>query len=68
MRIVIGVTMLSIALAGCAGHEPVQLNAARKAAIHDCSVKAAKYVFSTWQSTQFATYGTCMANHDQHWP
>ena len=39
--------------------------AARDAAIHECSVKVAKYHFNTWQTTQFAVYGTCMAEHGQ---
>ncbi len=68
MRIVIGVAMFGIALAGCVGHESAQLSAARKTAIHECAVKAAKYVFNTWQTTQFAVYGTCMADHGQRWP
>ena len=37
----------------------------REAAIHDCSVKASKYSFSAWQTTQFAVYGTCMNEHGQ---
>jgi len=38
---------------------------ARAAAIHECSDKAAKYKMNTWQTTQFAIYGTCMAAHGQ---
>ncbi len=37
----------------------------RAAAIHDCSMKAAPYNFSTWETTQFAVYGTCMTEHGQ---
>jgi hypothetical protein len=37
----------------------------REAAIHECSVKASKYSFSTWQTTQFAVYGTCMYDRGQ---
>ncbi|MFZ0423952.1 MAG: hypothetical protein WAL80_13835 [Xanthobacteraceae bacterium] len=37
----------------------------RDAAIHDCSVEASKWSFSTWQSTQIITYGDCMAAHGQ---
>ena len=38
----------------------------RSAAIHACSVEAAKYVlFHVWQLEQFAVYGTCMAKHGQ---
>jgi len=37
----------------------------RDAAIHDCSVKADKYSFSSWQSTQIDVYGECMAEHNQ---
>ncbi|MGC1777706.1 MAG: hypothetical protein WBB34_07140 [Xanthobacteraceae bacterium] len=38
---------------------------ARDQAIHDCSTQASKWVFSTWQTKQFAVYGTCMAEHGQ---
>jgi hypothetical protein len=39
--------------------------AARDAAIHDCSTKANKWSSSGWQTTQLAVYGTCMAEHGQ---
>lgn len=38
---------------------------ARDAAIHDCSVAASKWSFSSWQSTQIITYEDCMAEHGQ---
>lgn len=38
---------------------------ARYAAIQDCSKKANKWSSSSWQTTQFAAYGTCMAEHGQ---
>ncbi|MGB7037255.1 MAG: hypothetical protein WBD71_17215 [Xanthobacteraceae bacterium] len=38
---------------------------ARDQAIHDCSTQASKWSFSTWQTKQFAVYGTCMADHGQ---
>jgi hypothetical protein len=65
MRIMIAAAALGIALAGCAGPYPVRMTAARQAAIHDCNVRAAKYTFNTWQTTQFAAYGTCMAQRHQ---
>ncbi len=37
----------------------------RAAALRDCSMKAAPYNFSTWETTQFAVYGTCMTEHGQ---
>lgn len=46
-------------------YAPDDPNLARDQAIHDCSVSASKWSFSTWQTTQFATYGTCMAEHGQ---
>jgi len=42
-----------------------QASPARSAAIHACSVDAAKYLFHVWQTEQFAVYGTCMAKHGQ---
>jgi hypothetical protein len=44
---------------------PVVQSPARDAAIHDCSVEAGKYSFSSWQSTQIAVYGECMTEHNQ---
>jgi hypothetical protein len=41
------------------------MNESRAQAIHDCSMKAAPYNFSTWETTQFAMYGTCMTEHGQ---
>jgi hypothetical protein len=41
------------------------MNENRAAALHDCSMKAAPYNFSTWETTQFAVYGTCMTEHGQ---
>jgi hypothetical protein len=50
-------------------HDPVQgampMNEGRATAMHDCNMKAAPYSFSTWETTQFAVYGTCMAEHGQ---
>lgn len=43
-----------------------QTSALRKAAIHECNVKAGKVGPSRdWQTTQFAVYGNCMAEHGQ---
>jgi hypothetical protein len=42
-----------------------QASPVRSAAIHACSVQAAKYVFHVWQLEQFAVYGTCMAKRGQ---
>lgn len=40
-------------------------DAARDAAIHDCSVKAQKWSNTMWQTTQFSAYANCMAEHGQ---
>ena len=40
-------------------------DAARPAAIHECTIEADKYSPITQLSNQFAVYGTCMANHGQ---
>ena len=68
MRIVIGVAMLGIALTGCAGRKPVQLNAARRTAIRECSIKAAKFPTRNRLTIQFAAYGGCMVAAGQPWP
>ncbi len=41
------------------------IDESRAAALHTCSVEASKYNFSTWQTTQFAVFGTCMTEHGQ---
>jgi hypothetical protein len=46
-------------------YAPDDASAARDTAIHDCSVEAGKWSNSSWQTTQFAVYGTCMSEHDQ---
>ena len=43
----------------------VPISAKRAAAVHDCSVGASKYNFSTWQTEQFEAYDHCTANHDE---
>ena len=40
-------------------------NAARDAAIHECSVKASKWSNTMWQTQQFAVYSNCMIEHGQ---
>ena len=42
-----------------------QASPLRPAAIHACNDEAAKYLFYTWQTAQFAVYGTCMAKRGQ---
>jgi hypothetical protein len=38
---------------------------AREAALHDCSVKASKWSFSAWETTQLAVYRDWMTEHGQ---
>jgi hypothetical protein len=42
-----------------------QAKTARDAAVQECSNEAAKLSSSTWQTAQFAAYGTCMTEHGQ---
>jgi hypothetical protein len=42
-----------------------EATASRSAALRECNKEAEKYSFSTWQTAQFAVYGSCMANHGQ---
>jgi len=42
-----------------------QISAARLAAIRECCIEAGKFSTSAWQTTQLATYRTCMAEHGQ---
>jgi hypothetical protein len=41
------------------------MSAARAAAIHECSVKAGKYIEHTWGDNEIYTYRACMAEHGQ---
>jgi len=54
-----------VALAFAPLSKAEQISPLRSAAIHECSVEAAKYTFHVWQLEQFAVYGTCMAKHGQ---
>ena len=45
--------------------EENHISAARASAIHVCNIKAEPYNMISWQSAQFAVYGTCMAEHGQ---
>ena len=63
-------TLAGLAVAGWAlpsfaqrGEDPN--HTARDAAVHECSVKAQKWSNTMWQTTQFAVYATCMAEHGQ---
>jgi hypothetical protein len=42
-----------------------QTKSARDAAVQECSNESAKLSSSTWQTAQFAAYGTCMTEHGQ---
>ena len=44
---------------------PVAMDGARAQALQECSTAAAKWSNSGWETTQLATYGTCMAAHGQ---
>jgi hypothetical protein len=46
-------------------YAPNSANEARDAAIHECSVEASKFSNSSWETAQFAAYGTCMAAKGQ---
>lgn len=41
------------------------MNAARAAAIHECSVLAGRYPETTFGSTEFQLYRACMARHGE---
>ena len=38
---------------------------ARAAAMRECNLQAGKWSNSAWETTQFAAYGSCMAEHGQ---
>jgi hypothetical protein len=37
----------------------------REAAMRECNAAASKWSNSTWETTQLATYGSCMTAHGQ---
>jgi hypothetical protein len=51
----------SAAVVGAEHH----INAARAAAIHECSVLAGRYSQHDWGNTEIYQYRACMAAHDQ---
>jgi hypothetical protein len=46
-------------------YAPGEAGDARAAAMQECNAAANKWSNSAWETTQFATYGTCMAEHGQ---
>jgi hypothetical protein len=46
-------------------YAPIDSGAARNAALQECNIAASKWGMAGWESTQMATYGTCMAEHGQ---
>jgi hypothetical protein len=42
-----------------------RISAARAAAIHECSVRASRYVEHTWGDVEIYQYRACMAEHNQ---
>jgi hypothetical protein len=47
------------------GGAPARTESGREAAVRECSNAASNYSNSAWQTTQFASYGTCMSQHGQ---
>jgi hypothetical protein len=41
------------------------ISAARAAAIHECSARAAPFIEHTWGDTEIYIYRACMAEHGQ---
>ncbi len=41
------------------------MSAARAASIHECNVKASKYIQTTWGDVELYVYRACMAEHHQ---
>lgn len=42
-----------------------QTNPTRLAAIRHCNIEADQWAYTSWQTTEFAVYRTCMAEHGQ---
>jgi hypothetical protein len=55
----------SPALVHSANAAPPPMDAARGKAIHECNVRAKKYVEHTWGDVEIYTYRSCMAEHGQ---
>ena len=41
------------------------MDAAREKALHECNVKAQKYIEHTWGDVEIYTYRACMTEHGQ---
>jgi hypothetical protein len=63
--IAFGLAIAGSATPGFAQRSDHRGNAARDAAIHDCSVKASTWSNGGWQTQQFAAYSNCMVEHGQ---
>jgi hypothetical protein len=42
-----------------------RMDAAREKAIHECNVRAQKYIEHTWGDVEIYTYRSCMSEHGQ---
>jgi hypothetical protein len=44
---------------------PPPMDAAREKAIHECNLRAKKYIEHTWGDVEIYTYRSCMMEHGQ---
>jgi hypothetical protein len=63
---IVALCMIAVPLAGALAQEGSrQISAGRAAAIHECSILAARYSQHDWGDTEIHQYRTCMARHGQ---
>jgi len=55
----------SPALVQLANAAPQSMDAAREKAIHECNVRARKYIEHTWGDVEIYTYRACMTEQGQ---
>jgi hypothetical protein len=55
----------SPALVQLANAAPPSMDAAREKAIHECNVRARKYIEHTWGDVEIYTYRACMTEQGQ---
>jgi hypothetical protein len=58
-------SLIAAALVVQSANAAPRTHAAREKAIHECNVRAQKYIEHTWGNVEIYTYRACMREHGQ---
>jgi hypothetical protein len=57
--------LIATALFAQSANAAPRMDAAREKAIHECNVRAQKYIEHTWSDVEIDAYRSCMMEHGQ---